>query len=310
MRSISSIVKVGSFDNDVASQINDNFAALQAVDVWVRPQVAAGIVSPDGSWGKPYRSLSAIPSSVLVAGLVIGLEGVLLEEFTTPLGVNNVTILGYQVTPRQATTGGVPNGGGATWLSPSAGVGALLTVQGQGWTVANIYFNNSAVAAPCINLLVTGDPPAAADAAHFLAQNCIFTGSDDGILATGGTNFCAFKDCTFFNFAGAGDRAVSTAAGLGIATLLGWSFENCVFRDNDSHIVAAFSHVRIRNCFFDTAAATVIDLSGGEAPNMVINNAFNIAAANFDPAGGVTGVNGDVWSNILTDAIETGLPAN
>lgn len=38
--------------------------------------------------------------------------------------------------------------------------------------------------------------------------------------------------------------------------------------------------------------------------------AFTIAAADFDPAGGVTGVTGDVWSNTLTDTIETGLPAN
>ena len=54
----------------------------------------------------------------------------------------------------------------------------------------------------------------------------------------------------------------------------------------------------------------LINLSVGTGYNAVIRNTFDIAAADFDPAGGVTGKAGDVWSNYLTDAIETGLPAN
>lgn len=301
----------GAFTNKNITDINANFSEVAgSIDYWVRPQVGSDS-GADGTYDNAFRSMTGLyGAGLMVTGVTIGLEGVLLEEFTTPLGVHNVTIVGDQVTPRQATTSGVPNGGGATWLSPSSGTSHLLTVQGQGWTVANIYFNNSATAAACINLLVTGDPNTAADAAHFLADNCIFTGSDDGILATGGTNFCNFTNCTFFGFSGSGDRAVNTATGLGVGTLLGWKFTNCTFRSNASHIVAGFSHAQIRNSVFDTASATVINLTGGTAPNFVVGNYFNIAAADFDPAGGVTGVTGDVWSNTLTDTIETGLPAN
>ena len=302
----------GAFTFRNITDLNNNFAELGGVDLWVRPQVGSDSGS-DGTYDNAFRTMSGLTSAgKLVTGVTIGLEGVLTEEFTTPLGVNNVTIVGDQVTPRQATTSGVPNGGGATWLSPSSGTGTLLKVRGQGWTVANIYFNNSATAAACVQVLTdgAGDPPVDADGAHFLLKHCILTGTDDGLNANGGTNFITVDGCTFFGFSGSGDMAISTTAGAGVGTLLGWVITNCTFRSNASHIVAALSHARILNNTFDTASASVINLTGGVAPNFVVGNRFNIAAANFDPDGGVTGVTGDCWSNTLTDAIETGLPAN
>lgn len=300
----------GVFTRQNIADINANFDALQAVDVWVRPQ-AGNNNTADGSYDKPYATMAGI-AHLLVPGLVVGLSGVLKEEFTTPLGVNNVTIIGDQFTPRQATTSGVANGGGATWLSPTSGTGTLLKVRGQGWTVANVYFNNSATAAACVQVLTdgAGDPPVDASGEHFLLKNCILTGTDDGFNANGGTNFVTIDGCTFFGFSGSGDIAISTTAGAGVQTLLGWKILNSTFRSNASHIVAALSHGQILNNTFDTASATVISLVGGVAPNFVVGNRFNIAAADFDPAGGVTGVTGDCWSNTLTDAIETGLPAN
>ncbi len=292
------------------ADINANFDALDVVDLWVRPQ-AGNNNTADGSWEKPYATMAGV-SRYLTPGLVIGLDGVLQEEFSTPLGVNNVTILGNQFTPRQATTSGTANGGGATWLSPSGGTAALLKVRAQGWTVANIYFNNSATAAPCVGVLTdgAGDPPVDASGEHFLLKNCILTGTDDGFNANGGTNFVTIDGCTFFGFSGSGDIAISTTAGAGVQTLLGWKILNSTFRSNASHLIAALSHAQILNCTFDTASATVINLTGGVAPNFVVGNRFNITAANFDPTGGVTGVSGDVWSNTLSDAIETGLPTD
>lgn len=254
--------------------------------------------------------LATITQALAMAqnGAIISIFGVFKEHCTTRLGLQDVTIVGLANTPRQATTSGVANGGGATWLSASGGTTALLTVQGQGFTVRNIFFNNSATAAPCIDLVTVGDPPAEADAAHFLADGCIFTGSDNGLDATDGTNFVRLMNCTFFGFSGSGDIAINATGGVG--TLLDWRIVGCKFFNNAANITAALSHGTIQYCVFENGTASNINLTNGTAPNTVTNNTFNIAAADFDPAGGTTGVTGDVWSNTLTDAIETGLPAN
>ena len=241
-------------------------------------------------------------------GTTIGIFGVFKEHCVMRLGLQDVTIVGQANTPRQATSGGVANGGGATWLSATGGTTALLTVQGQGVTVRNIYFNNSATAAPCIDLVTVGDPPSEADAAHFLADGCIFTGADNGIDAMDGTNFVRINNCTFLNFAGAGDIAINATGGVG--TLLDWRITGCKFYNNVSNIIAALSHATITGCCFEAGSTTTIDLTNGTAPNFVVFNFFNIAANDFDPAGGVSGVTGDVWLNYLTNAIEQGIPAN
>ncbi len=108
---------------------------------------------------------------------------------------------------------------------------------------------------------------------------------------------------------GAGDTAIKNTS-TAVAAPLRWIIQNSAFYGNANHIVAAASGWTIKGCTFDGAATLTIDLTGGVAPNMVQQNAFAITAANFDPAGGVTGVSGDAWSNYLIDAVETGLPAN
>jgi hypothetical protein len=303
----------GVFSNTNISQINANFSELSGasagsatgLSVWVRPQ--SGNNNNPGTYDQPFASITGA-SSVLQSGMTVYVEGVLFENYTAPVGVNNVTIVGVQNIPRQATTSGAANGGGATWLPASGGTTALLTVQGQGWTVANMYFNNSATAAPCIDLITVGDPPAEADAAHFLLYNCILTGADNGLDATDGTNFVRIIDCTFLNFSGSGDIAINAAQSIG--TLLDWRIEGCKFFNNAANIIAAFSHATITGCVFEAGSASTINLTGGTAPNYVVGNYFNIAADDYDPAGGVTGVTGDVWSNTLTNEIQTGLPAN
>lgn len=310
------LTQEGSVTSSLLAQINSNFAEVGGVgssfgspDIWVRPQ--AGVGDADGSYDKPYGSM-ALAEAAMFAGAVVGLEGVLREHYTTPLGLNNVTIVGAQYIPRQATTSGVPNGGGATWLSPSTATNtsALIRVQGQGWTLKNIYFNNSATSNGCVQPYTTGDPPTAADGAHLLIQNCIFTGAAFGVYASGGTNFVRIYNSHFFGFSGSGDIGVAQTAGAGIGTLLGWEIVGCRFYGNASNIVMPFNQAVIRNNQITNGTAANINLTGGTAPNYVQQNVFNIAAADFDPAGGTTGVTGDVWSNYLTDAIETGLPAN
>ncbi len=300
----------GSFTRQNILDINNNFTALASPDIWVRPQYGSNATA-DGSYDKPFATMAGC-ARMLRPGLVIGLQGVLFEEYTAPLGVNNVTIVGQSVVPRQATTSGVANGGGATWLSPSGGTSWLIRIRAQGWTLRNIYFNNSATAAPCISILTdgAGDPPVDADGAHLLIDNCILTGTDDGINVNGGTNFVRITNSTLFGFSGSGDLAISSTTGAGVGTLLDWRIENCKFFNNAGNITAPLSHATIKGCVIENGTASNINLTGGTAPNFVQQNVFNIAAADFDPAGGTTGVTGDAWSNYLTDAVETGLPAN
>ena len=186
----------------------------------------------------------------------------------------------------------------------------LIRVQGQGWTLRNIYFNSTATSNGCIQPFTTGDPPTAADGAHLLIDNCILTGAAFGVYASGGTNFVTIQNSTLFGFSGAGDIAIAQTAGAGIGTLLGWQVLNCRFFNNATNIVMPWSHSRVVDCMIENGTAANINGSGATVPNFYINNYFNIAAADFDPAGGTTGTTGDVWSNILSDAIETGLPAN
>lgn len=301
-------VTFGAFTQDTYDTLRSEFSPEALSDATIYVDTANGDNgNPGTSWDQAVATMTQALAMVEQNGRIL-FTGVLKEHCTTRLGLNNVTIEGLQYIPRQATTSGVANGAGATWLSASGGTTALLTVQGQGWTVRNIYFNNSATAAPDIDLVTVGDPPAEADAAHFLAVNCIFTGTDNGIDALDGTNFVRFINCTFFGFSGSGDIAINATGGVG--TLLDWRIEGCKFFNNAANITAALSHATITGCAFENGSASNINLTNGTAPNFVVGNYFNIAAAEFDPAGGTTGVTGDVWSNTLTDAIETGLPTN
>lgn len=300
-------IPYGAFTPDTLAAILPQTTPVQTVEPTLYVNSYTGSdQNPGTDAAKPLATLTQA-IAMAEAGTIIGIFGVFKEHVTTPI-VNDVTIIGLANLPRQATTSGVANGGGATWLSATGGTTALLTVRGQGWTVQNIYFNNSATAAPCIDLVTVGDPPAEADAAHFQLENCILTGSDNGLDATDGTNFVRLINCTFFGFSGAGDIAINATGGVG--TLLDWRILGCKFFNNAANITAALSHGTISGCMVENGSASNIDLTNGTAPNWVVGNYFNIAAADFDPAGGTTGVTGDVWSNTLTDAIETGLPAN
>jgi len=303
----------GVFTRQNINAINSNFAEVgnpSGLSYWIRPQV--GNDGNPGTYAQPFATMAGL-SRYLVPGIVVYLEGVLRENFTAPLGVNNVTIVGMSTVPRQATTSGTPNGGGATWLSPTSvtNTADLCVVKGQGWTFQNILFNNAATSAADVLLLRsgTGDPPLDPDGSHAAFLNCRFTGTSLGIEDEGGCGFVLIDGCEFFNFAGTGDTAIKNTS-TAVAAPLDWTITNSRFWGNVNHIVAPASGWLIKGCAFKAATTSTIDFTGGTAPNFVQQNFFGIAAADFDPAGGVTGVTGDAWSNTLTDAIETGLPAN
>lgn len=282
-----SITQAGTFTNQTKNIINANFQSIQQVDVWVRPQYGnnngnGSVVNALGSWANPYATMAGV-SSRIQPGIVIGLEGVLKEEFSMP-NVADVTFVGAASNqPRQATTGGVANGGGATWTSSSASASTpMLTVNGQGTRIQNIFFASGAgvTANPCVLLTNAGDPPTSACSEHTQILGCKFTGTDDGIKATGLPNFITIDGCTFFNFVGAGDTAIASETGLGTGTLLGWVVTNNTFYNNvNGCVVPGQNGFYIGNTFVlvgaSVTATTLLSLTGGTG-NTIYNNKFGL----------------------------------
>lgn len=307
----------GVFSRKNITDINANFTALVNPDLWVRPQNTNPSAAADGTYDRPFASFTAAGPSMR-PGMVVGLLGVTLEEFSSPK-VNDITIIGMGNLPRQATTSGVANGGGSTWLSPSGGTGALLQPNGQGWLIQNIFFNNSATAAGCIKLVNAGDPPTSNCSEKTTIRGCILTGTDDGIAATDLPNNVLIDSCTFFGFSGSGDLAISSATGAGIGTLQNWVIKNCTFNGNANHITAPFQSSEITGCKFSyiyggTTSTTQVKLAGG-ADNSVHDNAFDIPASTNLISAMFSGGTNDRWyfnkfgSAVATTIFSFGVPA-
>ncbi len=304
----------GTFTRQNIAAINSNFAELSQPNVWVDPQ--NGHNSNSGlSAGSPKSTVTGL-ARVLEPGVVVGIRGVLFEEYAMPLGVNDVTFVGMANQPRQATTSGVANGGGATWLTPLAGATStttpLVIVKAQGIRFENIYFHSTATAAPCVQLLMdgNGDPPIDASAEHASFYGCYFTGADDGIKASGGPNFVTIDSCKFFGFADSGDIAISNITGAGVHSLYGWEIKNCDFAGNDRHIQAALNGASIHHNHFsyiNNGVTTTIfyDATGG-LNNAVWKNVFDVNSGN----GGIAtmfvlGTNDRFSANALSTAVTT-----
>lgn len=305
----------GAFTRTNISQINSNFAALANPDLWIRPQNTNPSAAADGTYEKPFASATAA-NPYLKPGMVVGILGVLRDEYVSPVGVNDVTFRGMATQPRQATTSGTPNGGGSTWLSPSAGATTtttpLIKFQGQGMRLENLYVNSSATAAPCVQLMISGggDPPTDPSGEGCSFYNCFFTGADDGISGNGGPNFTTIDSCTFYGFSGSGDIAISTVTGAGVHTNYGWVIKNCEFKSNANHIIAALSGASIHDNHFtyiDNSITTSVfyDATGGK-DNAVFRNAFDVNSGNAGIASMfVLGTNDRFSANSLSTAVTT-----
>lgn len=299
----------GAIDGSVRDIINGNFAATQGIDVWVRPQAA--LSEQTGTYSQPFVSMAAA-TRLMTPGSVVGLQGVLRENFTAPY-VNDITVVGIANTPRQATSGGAPNGGGATWLSPTTvtNTAPLVAVKLQGWRFQNLFFNNAATTAPCVSL----DRDAAAqeaDASHASFIGCKFTGTDDGIWNNGGASFVTITGCEFFNFAGTGDRAIKSNS-TAIALPLQWQIVGNRFYNNDGHIVMPLSSGNVQGNVFGYIGSSIttavqLQTGGGGINNTVWQNVFQMdeATGTATMFGGGTA---DSWAgNYFGDQLKYGIP--
>jgi len=281
--------------------------------------------NPGTSQGLAFRTMSGTTQALLAKKFLnpswpvtIAVTGVLQEEYSSPR-VNQVRVVGAQGLPLQATTSGVPNGGGATWMSPTSGSGALFQPNGQGWVIENLFFNNSATAAGCIKLVNAGDPPLSNCSEKTIIRNCILTGTDDGVAATDLPNNILIDGCTFFGFSGAGDLAISSATGAGTGTLNNWVIRNCTFNGNAGHITAPFTSSEITGCKFSyiygsVTSTTQVLLSGG-SNNSVHHNSFDIPASTNLISAMFSGGTNDRWyfnsfaSAVATTIFSFGVPA-
>lgn len=310
-------LQVGSFTQQNADALNLSLRDIRA-DFYVDGQT--GFNGNEGtSPGLAFRSMSALNHPLtnyrrLVnhnQPITIAVAGVLTEEWSTPI-VSDVTIIGAGNRPRQATTSGVANGGGATWLSPTSGTGALLTINGQAWTVKNLFFNNSATANPCVMLTNSGDTPLLANAEHTVLDGCVFTGTDDGVKSTGLPNWVTIQNCTFRGFSGASDLGIAYTVGAGTGTLLGWKILNNQFLGNTGHITAAFAGAEIAYNHFSyifsgTTTTTQVVLTGGN-DNAVHHNVFDLPFNTNLISGMFAGGTNDRWFwNYFGSAVTTTL---
>lgn len=260
--------------------------------------------------------------AVIASGDTIYFSGKIREQITAPVQVFDVTIIGVGTRPRHADstpTGGAINAN--TWTTPASATAAtpLVKVLQQGWRFVNILFAGPTDAA-CVMLYRDGGVGnAERDASHAEFYNCRFASGQDGIEGSGGPGHVGIYGCYFTSLTGV---ALKNTVGAGIGNpffrwqiggsgLAGNRFQQCP----SIMTAGASTDVSIQgNSFMFTAAPTLVfNFTGGARINVggTVRNSFNIAAADFDPAGGVTGSGAtDVWSNTLTDAIETGLPAN
>lgn len=272
-----------------------------------------GLAANTGSsWNDAFLTMDAA-FDVLASGDTIYFRGKVREQLTAPALVFDVSIIGASNRPRHADThaGGAGGESGATWALPASGStnNPLLTVVHQGWRLSNFVMAGHATNA-CVLLLRDGTPDAAdeQDPSHFEAIGVRFASGKNGIEASGGPYNVGIYGCSFHDLT---DYAIKHTAGAGIAAAYRWQIKGNRFQGNAKWIdTFNCNSWEITDNVVVKTTTPGFDTSGGTGGNAIVRNVFDIAAASFDPAGGFTGHATDVWSNYLTDAIETGLPAN
>ena len=259
------------------------------------------------TWATAFATMSPL-DDLLANGDTIFFRGVLRQQWTAPQDVFDVKIIGVANNPRQATDGGVATGGGATWLEPATPTAAtaLLTLREQAWSIYNIFFSNTQASSACIKLHRT-ELAAAMDASHAQIVGCRFGGGAPAIEDYGGCSNVQIIDCVFHDCT----HAIQVT-NQGIAIPNKWLVSNCRIQPCTNGIVGAWVDSRFEHNYIEKSTTTTINAASGNTGlrNSFFLNHFNIAAADFDPAGGVTGNATDAWHSVLTDVVETGIPTN
>lgn len=238
----------------------------------------------------------------------IFLIGVLREQAVAPLNVYDVSLIGIANQPRQATSGGVPTGGGACWLAPASGAVAstpLLELVAQGWVIQNIEFTpHTSSAAIRLTRSASVDTT---DASHFQIADCFFGANGGsgqiGIEDNGGCGFGLIAGNRFQGLTGTAIKGLNTAA----AVPQMWDIRGNRFNGNTNAIAMSLTEGLVRDNYIRQTAndtnqkVNLIAVSAQGSLNQVINNIFPDAAANVTIAKGYKPGTTDVWRNYVTD---------
>lgn len=255
-----------------------------------------GLAGNDGlSWGTACLTMGA---ALLKAASrdTIYFVGKIIEQVTAPLGVYGVRIVGADTSPRHDLA--------ASWMGTGLTASkALLELREQGWSLENILFQ-SFTTGPAVKLS-RGEDATYPDPSHASFINCRFTGAD-GIWDAGGCYGIKFINCKFHDLTGTAIKAVAGPNG-GIAHATQWLLEDVQFLNNAVGIVHDFKWCVLKRVMFGANTVT-INLTGGEAPNFLLECMFDEANATFTNTAGYYGLTGDVWNVYLTDQVRNTIP--
>lgn len=263
---------------------------------------------PDGNGPRgSFTEFETLAENLSSRDLIV-LGGVLREQAVAPLDVYDVTMIGAANSPRQATSGGVPTGGGASWLPPTSPVAAtpLLELRAAGWQFLNIEFTpHNASAAIRLTRSASVDT---IDASHASFQGCKFQSNGGttqiGIEDNGGCGFITIDGCTFESLGGTAILGLNTAA----AVPLRWKILANQFLRNTNAIAMSATQALVQANNFNQAAndannkVNLVAVAAQGSLNMVLDNQFSDVAANVTIAKGYKPGTTDVWRNWVTDS--------
>lgn len=261
------------------------------------------------SWDGAFLTMAAAFAAIS-SGDTIFFKGKIKEQLTAPTHVFDITIVGASNRPRHADAAPVGSESGATWttLATPATTTPLLTLQHQGWRLVNFVMAGPSASACVLQYRDNAAGEAEKDSSHAEYHNIRFASGRDGIEDSGGCYNIGVFDCTFHDLTG---WAIKHTAGAGVADAYRWQIKGNRFQGCSTWIGDFHPHQwEITDNTVGEITTPGLLTGGGSGHNVIVRNVFDIAAASFDPVGGFTGHATDVWSNYLTDAIETGLPAN
>jgi hypothetical protein len=263
------------------------------------------------SWDEAFLTMTYALTQIR-SGDIIYFAGKLTEQVTTPVQIFDVTIVGAGNRPRHADSD-PENGDFATntWKYGTDNTTPLVKVMQQGWRFVNILFQGGSTMSNVLLFRDGGSGDDERDAGHAEFYNCRFSSGANGIEESGGCGHVGIYGCYFTDLTGV---ALKRTPGATVGqSYFRWDVRGNRFQDCPSLTTATsaqFFRFMENTVSFAGAPTLGFDFNGDAKQNQIINNVFNVPAGEFDPAGGFTGTATDNWSNILEDAIETGLPAN
>jgi len=235
-------------------------------------------------------------------------SGVLREQAVAPLDVYDVYILGAANQPRQATSAGLPTGGGASWMPPSSGAVAatpLLELKAAGWKLENIEFTPHTSSAGV--RLTRSAVIDTIDASHAEFNNCYFAANGGttqiGIEDNGGCSRVTILDSRFEGLTDTAIKSLNTAA----AVPLGWRVLRNLFLRNTNAIAMSSSQGLFQENVLNQAAndannkINLVSVAAQGDLNRVLYNVFSDLAANVTIAKGYKPGTTDIWRNYVSD---------